>query len=211
MPPVGARAPLIHRGSLFVFRTTNHVPRTTMIGVGEGQPFPTPIRVVGGVPRFPAFAMTKINASAFVANRLTVRRHAPQTKASNRGIRPLVCGHERCTHSVEAFMRPTRNPYRHRHALFAAGFCAIAVAMAGGCAQTPGVARLGPDSYTMTTHRALLAGGTSEARQAAIASAREYCAKLGKEAVISKMDETPTGHGADSVNIEFKCSVKGGR
>ncbi len=108
-------------------------------------------------------------------------------------------------------MRPTMNPYRHRHALFAVGACAIAVAMASGCAQTASVSRLGPDTYTMTTHRALATGGTSEARQAAIASAQEYCAGLGKKAVISKMDEMPTGHGADKVNIVFRCSGNGGR
>ena len=79
-----------------------------------------------------------------------------------------------------------------------------------GCANTLGVAQLGPDTYTVGARAALAAGGSSGARLLAINEANAYCSKQGKNTVIVNIG---TGHqGAMGVaDVNFRCLAEGDR
>lgn len=87
----------------------------------------------------------------------------------------------------------------------ARAFLLALVVIVGGCAQTSGVTKLGPDTYTITTYRSLFRGGTPEAKRDAFSSANEYCEKQNQEVLVNNIEITPTDRGTDHVSIIFKC------
>jgi hypothetical protein len=49
------------------------------------------------------------------------------------------------------------------------------------CSQGTGILPAGPDTYTVTEHRAPVLGGAAEAQRVAMTEANDYCAQSGKE------------------------------
>src|SRR5271154_7029161 len=60
---------------------------------------------------------------------------------------------------------------------------ALAISTAG-CASSSGVFQIGPDTYQITTTAITSFGGAGAARASAIATANDYCAKQGKNALV---------------------------
>lgn len=86
----------------------------------------------------------------------------------------------------------------------------LMIAMLAGCTQASGVLKLGPDTYTTSAAAAPAAGGPSAARRIALTEANEYCAKLGKEILVSNIGSSTTNlYGAGKAEITFHCYDKG--
>jgi hypothetical protein len=56
-------------------------------------------------------------------------------------------------------------------------FCVLVVA----CSQGTGILPAGPDTYTVTEHRAPILGGAAEAQRVAMTEANDYCDHQGKK------------------------------
>jgi hypothetical protein len=78
------------------------------------------------------------------------------------------------------------------------------------CAQGTGVLPFGPDTYTVSEHRAPILGGGSEAQRAAITEATDYCENHGKK--LLPLNSTQSGlavnqaaYGNTSFSMTFRC------
>jgi hypothetical protein len=78
------------------------------------------------------------------------------------------------------------------------------------CAQSSGVLKMGPDTYTVSATAAPARGGSSEARKLALADANQYCAKLSQEILVTNIGTATTNvYGAGSADVTFRCLAKG--
>lgn len=78
-----------------------------------------------------------------------------------------------------------------------------------GCAQSSGVLKLGPDTYTTSAAAAPARGGSSEARKLALIEANEYCTQLGKEILVTNIGTATTNlYGAGKAEVTFRCLTK---
>ena len=78
------------------------------------------------------------------------------------------------------------------------------------CAQSSGVLKMGPDTYSVSAAAAPARGGYSEARKLALTEANQYCDQQGKEILVINVGTGTTNiHGAGSADITFRCLSKG--
>jgi len=78
------------------------------------------------------------------------------------------------------------------------------------CAQSSGVLKLGPDTYTVSVHAAPARGGESGAKRLAVTEANQYCSSLGKEILVSNISSHRSTHfPGGTVDITFSCFDKG--
>ncbi len=78
------------------------------------------------------------------------------------------------------------------------------------CAQSSGVLKMGPDTYSVSAAAAPARGGYSEARKLALVEANQYCAQVGKEILVTNIGTATTNvYGAGSADITFRCLSKG--
>jgi hypothetical protein len=74
------------------------------------------------------------------------------------------------------------------------------------CAQGTGTLPAGPDTYTVTEHRAPVLGGASEAQRAAMTEANDYCSQDGKKFFPLNMAQQPTvPAGGPGYSVTFRC------
>jgi hypothetical protein len=82
----------------------------------------------------------------------------------------------------------------------------VTLAGLSACAATYDVAKLGPDTYSVSSAASPVRGGTSGARSLALARASEYCQKMDREVmVINISGQTTNIHGAGSTDVNFRC------
>jgi hypothetical protein len=73
--------------------------------------------------------------------------------------------------------KPTRSRNRmRRHMRFTRPAILDLIFMLFACSQGTGILPAGPDTYTVTEHRAPILGGASEAQRVALTEANDYCA-----------------------------------
>lgn len=78
------------------------------------------------------------------------------------------------------------------------------------CAQSSGVHKMGPDTYSVSVHAAPARGGVSGARSLAITEANEKCAKEGREIVVTNVSSGRSSHlPGGTVEVTFQCLAKG--
>jgi len=75
-----------------------------------------------------------------------------------------------------------------------------------GCAQSTGILKMGPDTYSVITHQDPQFGGISVAKKRAINEANQYCTSLGKEILVSN---TSLSGSTGTVDVTFLCLSKG--
>lgn len=84
----------------------------------------------------------------------------------------------------------------------------VALALSG-CAQSSGVNKLGPDTYTVSIHAAPVRGGESGAKGLAFAEATRQCSEMGKEILVEKMVTRPSNHfPGGTAELIFHCFDK---
>ena len=87
---------------------------------------------------------------------------------------------------------------------------AIACLLLSACAQSSGVLKMGPDTYTVSAAAAPARGGSSEARRIALTEANQHCAQMGKEILVTNVGTATTNiYGAGSTEVTFRCLAKG--
>jgi hypothetical protein len=68
---------------------------------------------------------------------------------------------------------------------------------------------MGPDTYTVSVHAAPARGGESGARKIALTEANEYCARLGREILVSNLSSHRSTHfPGGTVEATFNCLSK---
>ena len=78
------------------------------------------------------------------------------------------------------------------------------------CAQSSGVLKMGPDTFSVSAAAAPARGGYSEARKLALQEANQYCAQMGKEILVKNVGTATTNvYGAGSADVTFRCLSKG--
>ena len=74
------------------------------------------------------------------------------------------------------------------------------------CAQSSGVLKMGPDTYTVSMHAAPARGGQSGAKKLAFKEANNHCANLGKEILVTNESTYPSTHFAGGTcDLTFQC------
>ena len=80
------------------------------------------------------------------------------------------------------------------------------ILLAAGCAQSSGVLKQGPDTYTVSTQAAPARGGMPGAKRMAYEEASDHCGKLGREMkVISEATRRINQFGAGWADLTFRC------
>lgn len=93
-----------------------------------------------------------------------------------------------------------------RNQLILVGVAAALVA----CAQSSGVMKLGPDTYTVSVHAAPARGGEPGARGLALTEANAHCQSLGREILVTNLKSGPSSHfPGGTVDVTFQCLDKG--
>ena len=83
-------------------------------------------------------------------------------------------------------------------------------ALLATCAQSSGVLKMGPDTFSVSAAAAPARGGSSEARKIALTEANQYCAQIGKEIIVTNVGTATTNiYGAGSAEVTFRCLDKG--
>lgn len=78
------------------------------------------------------------------------------------------------------------------------------------CAQSSGILKMGPDTYSVSVHAAPARGGESGARNLALTEANERCSAEGKEILVTNIASGPSSHfPGGTVNITFRCLAMG--
>ena len=82
----------------------------------------------------------------------------------------------------------------------------LTVALAG-CANTSGVVKIGPDTFTISTSASPGKGGVPAAKRMAYEEAGAKCAALGREVLaLSEKTRSPTwAEGMASMELNFRC------
>jgi len=77
------------------------------------------------------------------------------------------------------------------------------------CAQSSGVMKMGPDTYTVSTHAAPARGGESGAKRLSLTEANQYCDAQGKEILVTNIESGSSSHlPGGTVDITFRCLTK---
>jgi hypothetical protein len=85
----------------------------------------------------------------------------------------------------------------------------VACVLFAGCAQSSGVLKVGPDTYTVSAAAAPARGGSSEARKIALTEANQHCAEMGKEILVTNVGTaTINAYGAGTAEVTFRCLDK---
>jgi hypothetical protein len=98
------------------------------------------------------------------------------------------------------------------HALI--GAVALIVA---GCAATPAVLPVGPDTYLISARTDEISGGVSGTHRNVLVEANRYCASLGRKILITNSFDIVLStelarrntSGARTVNVTFRCLAAG--
>lgn len=78
------------------------------------------------------------------------------------------------------------------------------------CAQSSGVLKMGPDTYSVSVHAAPVRGGESGARKLALTEANERCSTVGKEILVTNIASGSSSHfPGGTVEVTFLCLSKG--
>jgi hypothetical protein len=73
------------------------------------------------------------------------------------------------------------------------------------CSQGTGILPAGPDTYTVTEHRAPVLGGASEAQRAAMTEANDYCAQSGKNVFpLNMAEQAAVPAGGPGYSVTFR-------
>lgn len=98
----------------------------------------------------------------------------------------------------------------HRSRSVSAAVCLVAAVLLSACAQSSGVHKLGPDTYSVSVHAAPMRGGEPGARSLALTEANAKCAGEGKEIVVTNTSSGRSTHlPGGTVEITFQCLTKG--
>lgn len=82
----------------------------------------------------------------------------------------------------------------------------LPIALLAGCAQSSGVLKMGPDTYSVSVHAAPARGGASGARRIAMAEANEACAAQGREILVQNITSGASSHlPGGTVDVMFQC------
>lgn len=73
------------------------------------------------------------------------------------------------------------------------------------CAQSSGVMKLGPDTYTVSVHAAPARGGDAGATRIALSQANEECRSQGKEILVTNMSSGASYLPGGKAEITFQC------
>lgn len=75
-----------------------------------------------------------------------------------------------------------------------------------GCAQSSGVLKMGPDTYSISVHAAPARGGESGARSLAMEEAHTHCSSFNKEIVVTNISSYASTHlPGGTADIIFQC------
>jgi hypothetical protein len=78
------------------------------------------------------------------------------------------------------------------------------------CAQSSGVLRMGPDTYSISVHAAPARGGEAGARNLALTEANTKCRSAGKEIMVTNISSGRSTHlPGGTVEVTFRCLAKG--
>lgn len=78
------------------------------------------------------------------------------------------------------------------------------------CAQSSGVLKMGPDTYSVSVHAAPARGGESGARNLALTEANEKCSAERKEVLVKNISSGRSTHlPGGTVEVTFQCLAKG--
>lgn len=78
-----------------------------------------------------------------------------------------------------------------------------------GCAQSSGVLKMGPDTYSVSVHAAPARGGEAGARNFALNEANSKCAQEGKEILVTNIRSSRSSHlPGGTVEATFQCLDK---
>ena len=84
-----------------------------------------------------------------------------------------------------------------------------AVFILSACAQSSGVLKLGPDTYTVSVHAAPARGGESGARNLALTEANTHCQSQNREILVTSLHSGPSTHfPGGTVEVTFRCLEK---
>ena len=82
----------------------------------------------------------------------------------------------------------------------------LPLAVLGGCAQSSGVLKLGPDTYSVSVHAAPARGGESGAKRIALTEANQACMQKGRELLVRNISSRPSSHfPGGTVDVTFQC------
>lgn len=74
------------------------------------------------------------------------------------------------------------------------------------CAQSSGVLKMGPDTYTVSIHAAPARGGIPGAKKLALTEANNHCTTLNKEIFVTNINSYPSSHfPGGTADITFRC------
>ncbi len=86
----------------------------------------------------------------------------------------------------------------------------IVCAFVTACAQSSGILKMGPDTYSVSVHAAPARGGESGARKIALTEANQGCSNQGKEILVTNITSGPSTHfPGGTVEVTFQCLAKG--
>lgn len=78
------------------------------------------------------------------------------------------------------------------------------------CAQSSGVLKMGPDTYSVSVHAAPARGGEPGARSLALTEANQKCEGEGKEIIVTNISSGRSTHlPGGTVEVTFQCLAKG--
>jgi len=87
----------------------------------------------------------------------------------------------------------------------------LLAAVLSACAQSSGILKMGPDTYSITAYASIVRGAESGAKRTAIKDATEYCTSQGKEILVTNIscggNPRPFHNGAEC-DITFQCLDK---
>ena len=84
------------------------------------------------------------------------------------------------------------------------------LSLLSACAQSSGVLKLGPDTYTVSVHAAPARGGESGARNLALTEANEHCQSQSREILVTNLNSGRSTHFPGcTVEVTFRCLEKG--
>lgn len=74
------------------------------------------------------------------------------------------------------------------------------------CAQSSGVLKMGPDTYSVSVHAAPARGGEAGAKKIALMEANQYCLNLNQEIMVTNTSSGASSHfPGGTVDITFLC------
>lgn len=85
-------------------------------------------------------------------------------------------------------------------------FLLIGLLVLSGCAQSSGIMKMGPDTYSLSVHAAPARGGVSGAKGIALSDANEFCESVGKEILVKNIESGASQHfPGGTVDVTFQC------